>query len=89
MRLCNAIPARLLAKNKCKRYNTLNTSNLSRGGGTQQVIYLTYLHTACSDATRRHLMDVLCCVGRNQTIQNSHVENVGSNNGFDERHNAW
>ena len=58
MRLCNTIPVRLLAKNKCKRYNTLNTNDLG-GGIAQQVIYLTYLHTACSGVTRRHLTDVL------------------------------
>ena len=73
MRLCNTIPARLLAKNKCKRYNILNTSDL--GGGycaeNNPFSFLTYNLLRCHsmapdgcvvslpDATIRHVIHVI------------------------------
>ena len=67
MRLCNAIPARLLTMNKSKQYNTLSVNDLG-GGIARQVIHLTYFdftqykysHTICADANQGHLMYVLC-----------------------------
>lgn len=72
MRLCNTIPARLLAKNKCKRYNTLNTSDLGgdcAAGNPFNILTnnLFRCHTkapdgcvvSLSDATIRHVIHVI------------------------------
>lgn len=59
MRLCNTIPARLLAKDEYKQCNTLNTNNLG-GGIAQQIIHLKYLFTTFSDARQGHLSDLSC-----------------------------
>ena len=67
MRLCNTIPVRLLAKNKCKQYNTLNINDFKKKA--RQINQETYSHTTWSDTTQGHLR--MCRVGRNQTIQNS------------------
>ncbi|MCQ2075622.1 MAG: hypothetical protein MJZ20_01110 [Bacteroidaceae bacterium] len=89
MRLCNAIPARLLENNKHKQYNILNTSDL-RGGGYcatgNPFNILTYnlfrYHTRAPDG---------CVVSYGQKSNDSkfHVENISSNNGFGGRDSAW
>ena len=45
MRLCNTMPARLLANNKRKLYNALNTNNLG-GGIAQSLIHKIYFDVA-------------------------------------------
>ena len=89
MRLCNTILARLLAKNKCKRYNTLNTNDLGGGGyyaAGNPFDILTYnlfrCHTKAPDGC------IVAC-GQNTIDSNSHVENVSSNNGFGGRDSVW
>ena len=73
MCLCNTIPARLLAKNKCKRYNTLNTNDLGGGyyaaGNPFNILTNNLLrcHTkapdgcvvSLPDATIRHVIHVI------------------------------
>ena len=97
MRLCNTIPARLLAKNKCKRYNTLNTNDLGGGyyatGNPFSILAYSLLrcHTKVSDgcvvslpdATIRHVIHVIAFApGLSR-------KSVSSDNKFQDRKKAW
>ena len=78
MRLCNTIPARLLAKNKCKQYNTLNINDFKKKGATDKprnlfTYNLVRYHTRASE-------DVSC--GQKPNDSKFHVKNVSSHNGF-------
>ena len=97
MRLCNTIPARLLAKNKCKQYNTLNTNDL-RGGyyaAGNPFNILTYNLLRCHtkapdgcvvslpDATIRHVIHVIAFApGLSR-------KSVSLDNKFQDRKKAW
>ena len=95
MRLCNTIPARLLAKNKCKRYNTLNTNDLEgyyAAGNPFNILTnnLFRCHTkapdgcvvSLSDSTIKHVIHVI------GFAPNLSTKSVSSHNKFQDRKKA-
>ena len=97
MRLCNAIPARLLTMNKSKQYNTLSVNDLGGGycAAGNPFSILTYNLLRCHtkapdgcvvslpDATIRHVIHVIAFVpGLSR-------KSVSSDNKFQDRKKAW